>query len=193
MLMTITGMLGSGKSTVCGIMKNSYGFEVFSTGTIQRQYANKLGIDTLELNKRMKENPQLDREIDDLVAKVALERINDRLIFDSRLAWHFAGKSFKVFLTIDPTEAGRRVYENRRSSEETYKDAQEACEKLTERGLVERNRFIEIYGVDYFDHNNYNIIVDTTSKTPDEVVSIIMHNYDVYTSNPDGFGTTKEF
>ena len=42
MQMTITGRLGSGKSTICKILNEEYGFEIFSTGTINREYARKL-------------------------------------------------------------------------------------------------------------------------------------------------------
>ena len=65
MLISITGRLGSGKSTVCNIMKERYGFQIFSTGAIQREYARRLGITTLELNQRMDENPNLDKDIDE--------------------------------------------------------------------------------------------------------------------------------
>ncbi len=192
MLISITGKLGSGKSTVCGIMKKKYGFEIYSTGAIQREYARKLGISTLELNKRMKENAGLDDEIDNAVTELSIARKGENLIFDSRMAWHFARDTFKIFLTIDPCEAARRVYYNRNSAEESYTDVDDACAKLVERSAVERKRFIEIYGVDYYDFNNFNLVVDTTSKTPDEVVSVIMEYYNLYLSNPEAYGNVKE-
>ena len=39
MLISITGKLGSGKSTICNILRERYGFEIFSTGTINREFA----------------------------------------------------------------------------------------------------------------------------------------------------------
>ncbi len=192
MLISITGRLGSGKSTVCGIMKERYGFEIFSTGAIQREFARSKGISTLELNKRMKENPELDDEIDNTVTRMSRERKGENLIFDSRMAWHFAEDTFKIFLTIDPMEAATRVFYHRSSCEESYTDVNDACEKLVERSMVERKRFIEIYGVDYYDFNNYNLVVDTTNKTPDEVVSVIMEYYKLYCDNRENYGGVKE-
>ncbi len=177
---------------MCGIMKSKYGFEIFSTGAIQREYARNLGISTLELNKRMKENPHLDDEIDNMVTELSRQRQNDMLIFDSRMAWHFAENTFKIFLDIEPMEAANRVFYHRSSCEECYTDVNDACEKLVERSAVERKRFIEIYGVDYYDPNNYNLIVDTTHKTPEEVVSVIMEYYKIYSENPDTYGSVKE-
>lgn len=183
MLISITGKLGSGKSTVCNLLKDRYGFEIYSTGAFQREVARKMGITTLELNKRLREDPSLDYIIDDAVKQMSIEKAEEKLIFDSRMAWHFAVKSFKIFLTIDPREAARRVMLNQRGSEEFYADENEACEKLIERSQVEQARFMQIYGVDYYDFNNFDLIVDTTNRTPDEIIEIIMNAYQSYISD----------
>ncbi len=192
MLISITGRLGSGKSTICSILKEKYGFRIFSTGAIQREYARNLGITTLELNKRMDENPGLDKEIDDTVTQMSIEHKDEKLVFDSRMAWHFAKNTFKIFLTIDAMEAAVRVMKCQRGEEERYTDINDACEKLVERSRVERERFIEIYGVDYYDYNNFNIVIDTTHRTPEEIVNIIMENYEKYTQDPSSFISPKE-
>lgn len=193
MLISITGKLGSGKSTICNILKERYGYEIYSTGTINREFARRLGISTLELNERLKENPALDKEIDGTVTKLSIEKKDEKLIFDSRMAWHFAKDTFKIFLTIDPMEAATRVMKNQRGAEEHYETVEDACEGLLKRGSVERERFIQIYGVDYFDHNNFDLIVDTTSRTPDEIVAIIIENYESYVKDKTAYISPKEF
>ena len=192
MLISITGRLGSGKSTICGILKEKYGFDIFSTGTINREFARSLGITTLELNERLKEDPELDKQIDGTVTRLSIEKKDEKLIFDSRMAWHFAKNTFKIFLTIDPMEAAQRVMKNQRGAEEHYESVEDACAGLVMRGNVERERFIQIYGVDYFDHNNYDLIVDTTSRTPDEIVNIIIENYNDYCANQNTYKSPKE-
>ena len=193
MLISITGRLGSGKSTVCNIMKERYGFQIFSTGAIQREYARRLGITTLELNQRMDENPNLDKDIDDTVTKMSIEHKDDNMIFDSRMAWHFALNTFKIFLTIDAMEAANRVIKNQRGEEERYVDVNDACEKLVERSRIERERFKEIYGVDYYDYNNFDVVIDTTNRTPEEVVALIMENFTKYTEDRASYVSPKVF
>ena len=71
MFITINGYLGSGKSTVCELLRERYGFTVFNTGSIHRQFANEMNISTLELNKKSKENFSFDYQIDNAIVEYA--------------------------------------------------------------------------------------------------------------------------
>jgi cytidylate kinase len=183
MQITITGMLGSGKSTISRLLAQRYNFEIFSTGDIHRNLAIKMGIDTIALNQLMSSDSHYDRLIDDEVVRISQARPNDRIIFDSRLAWHFVEKSFKIFTTIDRLVAAKRIISSPRGIEEVYKDLDDVIKKLKIRAKLEQNRFKESYGVDYLDYNNFNIILDTTWLTPDSIIDIIGKNYFSFTSD----------
>ena len=184
MQISITGKLGSGKSTVCKMIRDRYDYEIFSTGAIQREVAREMGISTLELNKPMKQDHSLDTRIDEATTRLSRERRDCRLIFDSRMAWHFAEDTFKIFLTVDPTVAAQRVMANPRDSEERYRSVEEARDKLVERSRVEQSRFRELYGVDYCDYGNYNLVVDSSARTPEEIVDIIWEAFRAYQNDP---------
>ena len=184
MQISITGKLGSGKSTVCKMIRDRYDYEIFSTGAIQREVAREMGISTLELNKRMKQDQSLDTRIDEATTRLSRERRDCRLIFDSRMAWHFAEDTFKIFLTVDPTVAAQRVMANPRDSEERYRSVEEARDKLVERSRVEQSRFRGLYGVDYCDYGNYNLVVDSSARTPEEIVDIIWEAFRAYQNDP---------
>ena len=99
MNITITGNLGSGKSSVAKILRER-GYEYSSTGNIFRQLAMEKGLSVEEFNRQVNEaasrgDHSVDKMIDDTTARIGEER--DNVVFDSRLAWHFAPKSFKVF------------------------------------------------------------------------------------------------
>ena len=165
MHIAITGNLGSGKSTVAAILAEKLGYETYSTGSVQRQAAADMGITTLELNERMMTDPALDHIIDDTVTKISIER--DHIIFDSRMAWHFAKNAFRVFITVDINEAARRVFAASRGDVESYATVDDAKNSLEKRAALERERFLDIYGVDYNDMSNYNFVIDSTDSTPE--------------------------
>ena len=72
MFITINGQLGSGKSEICKILREEYGFDVFHTGKIQREYARELGISTLELNQLCNKDPSYDHIIDGKLVEIKL-------------------------------------------------------------------------------------------------------------------------
>ena len=94
MHITLTGNLGSGKSTVCRILEQQYGFEIYSTGKVIRSIADEMGISVLEMNELMTKDHKYDHMIDDRTAQISRENPDKSILFDSRLAWHFVEKSF---------------------------------------------------------------------------------------------------
>lgn len=177
MFITINGHLGSGKSTACSLLKEKHGFDVFSTGTIQRQLARIRNMTTLDLNKLSENDYSIDHYIDRAVVEFAENNKGELVVFDSRLAWHFVPNSFKVRLTIHPIVAAERIVPNRRSMEESYDSIEDAINLLSERQKSEALRYKSIYNIDVDDPNNYDLIVDTGQLTPEEVANTI---YDAY-------------
>jgi len=171
---SLTGDLGSGKSHVSRLLSEKLGFRIVSTGSIQREIAAKHGMTTLELNEYTKTHPEIDDEIDGTITK--LQEAEESLIFDSRLAWHFAPKSFKVYLTVNMDEAARRIFYDKRTSE-NYQDIEEAKNKIRARRKSELERFKEYYNIDYSDLKNYDLIVDTTEISPEEVCEKIINAF----------------
>lgn len=177
MFITINGHVGSGKSTVCSLLKEKYGFDVFSTGTIQRQLARKRNMTTLDLNKLSENDCSIDHYIDRAVVEFAENNKGELVVFDSRLAWHFVPNSFKVRLTINPIVAAERIVPNRLNPEESYESVEDAIHQLSKRQKSEALRYKSIYSIDVNDPNNYDLIVDTGQLTPEEVANTI---YDAY-------------
>ncbi len=170
---TITGDLGSGKSTVARELCKRLGYEYLSTGNIQREMAARLGLDTLEMNYRAKTDKEIDRLIDERLMQINDE--NKSYVLDSRLAWHFVKNSFKVYLTVQPEIAAQRVMEDTKRRNEPLSDNVNAkSQNLLERRRAEDDRFKKTYGIDCGNLNNYDMIVDTSELTVDEVVTIII-------------------
>ncbi len=184
MHITITGRLGSGKSTVAKILVKDHGYTYYSTGTIMRELAAEAGVSILEYNQMCVDDPTEDRKIDDRTREVAIARCDENMIFDSRMAWFFAPDTFKVYVTVDPAVAAGRVHIDPRPGEPD--SAAEIYEELENRSKVEQARFVKFYGpgADYYDWNNFNLIVDSTNRSAEEVARVIWTAYEAYTVDP---------
>lgn len=175
MHITLTGNLGSGKSTICRLLEGKYGYEVFSTGKVIRQIADEMGISVLEMNELMSKDHKYDRMIDDRTASISRDNPEKDILFDSRLAWFFVEKSFKVFLSVDIDEAARRVYADASRGEvESYRDEADAKMQLIARAANEDKRYEEIYGIHYFDYRNYNLVLDSSYSAPETIAKVLM-------------------
>lgn len=174
MHITLTGNLGSGKSTICRILESEYGKEIYSTGKVQRAIAQEMGISVLEMNQLMCSDHKYDHLIDDTTAKISRENPEKPIVFDSRLAWNFVEKSFKVFLSVNLSVAAQRVYNDNRGEVEKYTSAEDAKQQLKLRAETENVRYKELYGLNYFDFNNYNLVLDSTYCAPDVLAKLLM-------------------
>ena len=132
----------------------------------------------------------MDDLIDNTTIRVASERKGDKLIFDSRMAWHFVPGAFKVFVTVDPRVAAERVMKDPRPGEPA-EDVDELCAELVERSKVEQARFQYLYGVDYYDYKNFDLVVDSSSRTPDEVMAIVWEYFNAFLLDPAGYEHTE--
>ena len=98
MVITISGDIGSGKSTTGKLLCEKLGYKYLSTGAIQRQIAADMGMTTLELNHLTDSRRDIDEKIDSYTR--ALNETDDNYVVDSRLAWNFIPSSYKVFLLL---------------------------------------------------------------------------------------------
>src|SRR5690242_4378520 len=90
---SITGTIGSDKSTVGRAIAGMLGWEYVSTGSVQREIAQTRHLSTLELNRIAEDDTNIDSRIDRVFAEL---KGKDDIVVDSRMAWYFLPTSFKV-------------------------------------------------------------------------------------------------
>lgn len=181
MNITLTGNLGSGKTTICNILKER-GYEIVSTGKIFRQIAEEKNVTVIELNKMAEQ----DRSIDDLLDNKTTElgKTLDHVVFDSRLAWNFVPDSFKVFLLVETEEAARRVYQDSERNAESYESVENAREGLVNRANLEKSRFQDLYSINYYNAANYNLVIESTKAKPQDIADEIIRQFETYEASP---------
>jgi cytidylate kinase len=177
-IITICGLPGSGKSsTAIGVAK-TLGYTHFSSGDLFRTMAKERGISVEEINHRAELEQEIDHAVDERLRRLASE---DKLVIDSRMAFHWMPESFKVFLKIDPHVAAQRTFEQMRKSGRVSQNAtsvEEVYKKTVERTASEIKRYTTLYGVDYTDESQFDLVVDTARYPLQEVVEKIVKEYE---------------
>ena len=170
-IITITGDLGSGKSTVSAILCRELNYGYVYTGEIQRRIAARYHMTTTELNRYAETHPEIDEEIDGMFRSLSNA---ENLIVDSRLAWFFIPNSFKVYLKTNLMVSAERITGDTRRQSETYASATEAARQIVIRKSSENKRYAALYGADCSNPNHFNLIIDTSFITPNKAADIIL-------------------
>jgi len=171
MIITISGMVGSGKSSVGILVAKKLGFKYYCIGDLRRDMAKKRGISLAELNKLGEEDPSTDKEPDKFAEEKG--KTEDNFVMVGRTSFYFIPKSVKIFLYVDPKIGAERVLNHSRNDEK-YKNLNEAIEKIRMRLESDELRYKKYYNLDIFNKKNYDYVIDTTNLTIKEVVDEII-------------------
>ncbi len=170
---TISGAVGSGKSTVSKMLAEKLGWQYYSTGMAQRQIATEMGITTTELNALAVKDKSIDERIDSVFKNPPWGDKN--CVVDSRLAFHFVPKSFKICLVVKDEVAGERIFnDTTRSGERKYATIAESTAAAVKRHNLELEHFFKNYQLDIDNKDNFDLVIDTTHLTPNQVVDAIL-------------------
>lgn len=175
---TLSGELGSGKSTVANYLISKMPFRIVSAGLLFRQLAAKHGMSAKEFNEFIENDPKYDHYVDDTMAE--LGRTDDKIIFDSRMAWHFVPSSFKIYLYVDVDTATERIFNDVGRVSESYSDKATARQEIIDRRKSELLRYQNFYHCNLDDYSNYDLIVDTSHATKDEVNELVYNSFKAF-------------
>ncbi len=178
MKVTLSGQAGAGKTTVAKVLAKDLGLKHYYMGAIRRKAAKERGMTLDEFNKLGETDPSTDKMVDDLLVKIGKEE--DNFLAEGRTAWHFIPDSIKIFLAVDPKEGARRIYKDQHEkgmmeerNEVAGANIEEAQENLKKRVESDNLRYKKYYGIDVMKKENYDLWLDTTNLTPEEVVEKI--------------------
>jgi CMP/dCMP kinase len=168
----VSGMTGSGKSTVAKRLAEKYGLGYFSGGNALKTLAQEEGYasdvrgwwETVEglsfLQQRMGD-PAFDKKIDEKLLSLAAE---GNVVLDSWTMPWLLNKGFKVWLEASSQVRAKRVM-NRDSI-----SAEEALKALTEKDEQTRRIYKSLYGFDLgHDLTPFNLVLSTDELDPDDV------------------------
>lgn len=181
-VITITGDLASGKSSVSDILKQDLNYEVYKPGQYARKLAMEKNMTINDFQSYLKEHPELDQEIETNSSKYAEE--NDNIIVDARLGWYAIPYSFKIYLKTDIDVSAKRAYNDcKRQNSEPCKDIKTAKEQIQKRYNEEIERFFLLYNIRKDDMSNYDLVIDTSDMKVEEIAELIKKEYKKWLEN----------
>lgn len=175
-IIALSGDLAAGKGTVSELLIKDLNYGIYRNGEYARKLAADMGLSITSFNEYLAEHPEIDIQIEKSAAEYAKEHNN--FIIDARLGWYAVPESFKVYLRVDINEAARRAFvDAKRKNTENFLTVQEQKQDLIKRFNLENERYWKLYHVHKEDMSNYDLVIDTTNITPQEVCELIKREY----------------
>jgi cytidylate kinase len=176
MIITVTGLPGSGKTTIIKQLSEALQLPWYSVGDLRGKMAKERGITIDALNTIGESEAFTDKEVDDY--QKSLGESSESFVIDGRLSWYFIPNSFKIFLDVDPKIGAERIFEaskkGERPDEEMYTSVEEAAQFISNRVASDVKRYQKYYQVDFLNRNNYDLVIDTSSITAEEATRQIL-------------------
>lgn len=168
MLVTLSGLPGSGTSTVARMVAAALGVEHLDGGTVFRAVAAERGLSLAAFAALAEVDDTIDRTLDDRLTERAR---GGRVLLESRLAGWLATRAelpaLRVWIRCDEEERARRV------AGRDGHDPETALVHNRDREQSERVRYLGYYGIDLTDLSIYDLVLDSTSTAPAELASAV--------------------
>ncbi|MDD1772996.1 MAG: AAA family ATPase [Methanomassiliicoccales archaeon] len=172
MRITISGPPGSGKTTICKMLSDRLGIECVISGAIFREMAEEQGLSLSKFGSLCEVDFKYDRLLDERMLRIA-EAKRDVLL-EGRLTAHMLHRNgipaYKIFLGASLAVRAKRI-----AGREGI-DENEARRSIIEREKCEAKRYEGCYGIDLADKSVYDLVIDTSDLTPEQVSDMIVAN-----------------
>jgi cytidylate kinase len=168
MLITLSGVPGSGKTTVGKLLAARLGVPHVYAGDLYRQEAKRRGLSLEEFNRECEKDHSIDRQLDEAMAERARA---GSVVLEGRLAGYLAARdrldALKVWLTASDEVRARRVAQRENG------DWREIERENRERHASDARRYREIYGFDLGATDVYDVVLSSDDRSPEDLVEEI--------------------
>jgi cytidylate kinase len=169
LLVTISGLPGSGTSTVARLVADALGLERLDGGTVFRSMAADRGMSVGEFSAVAERDDTIDVELDRRLAERATQ---GDVVLESRLAGWIATNghlpALRVWIDCAADERARRV------ASREHLDVEVAAEANRAREGSERARYLAYYDLDIDDRSPYDLVLDSGRAAPEDLVRAIV-------------------
>ena len=155
MRITVSGLPGSGTTSLSRYLAERHGFTMISAGEVFRQLAKEHNMELAEFGELAKKDASFDKMIDARQKEIARER--DNIIIEGRLSgWMVDEADLRIWLYAPIScRISRIVFRDQVSDPNT-------AENLTlERERCEADRYRSYYSIDIGDLSIYHLILNS--------------------------------
>ncbi|MCU1454876.1 MAG: family ATPase [Acidimicrobiales bacterium] len=169
MVVTISGLPGSGTSTVARRLAPLLGIDHLDGGSVFRAMAAERGLALPEFAALAEQDDRIDRDLD---ARLAERARAGAVVLESRLAGWLVSEAgidaLRVWIDCDERVRAERVAARDGGS------AAVTQQLNRDREASERRRYWDYYGIDLRDLAAYDLVLDSSERTPDELIDEIL-------------------
>jgi CMP/dCMP kinase len=169
MRITVSGLPGSGTTTLSKLLSEYYELELVSSGEIFRKMAKERGMNLAEFGALAERDPSIDLDIDK--NQKSIIHTQDNILLESRLAGHMAQgvpNVLKVWIKAPLLTRVKRIQRREKSI-----SFDEELEKTVEREKSEALRYKNYYGIDITDLSIYDIVIDSEKWNQYQTLDIL--------------------
>jgi cytidylate kinase len=166
---TISGLPGTGKTTVAKLLEKRLRLRYVYSGEIFREMAKKYKMSLEEFGGYCETHREIDEELDRYQLGILRQ---GNVIVEGRISGWLAYRNHipavKVLLEADISIRAGRIVKREAG------DIEKRKKEILKREKSEATRYKKYYGIDVHESSIYDVIIDAGDKTPEEIMEIIV-------------------
>ena len=167
MRITVSGLPGSGTTSLSRYLAEHHGFDMISAGEVFRQLAKENNMELAAFGRLAEEDPSYDKMIDARQKEIAQTQNN--IIVEGRLSgWMVPQADLKIWLHAP---IGCRI--KRIATRDAVTDERTAEALTLEREACEAGRYRSYYDIDINDLQIYHLVLDSERWNIDGLGEIV--------------------
>ncbi len=170
-IVTISGLAGTGKSTVAKLLAKKINYTRINSGDIARKIAQEAGMDLICFGKQNLHSSKIDTMIDKKTLEYAQKK---HMLLEGRLTGWVVYQNkipaLKIWLTAPLNTRARRIMRREKSS---FKST---IAHISRRDALVIRAYKKHYGIDLNDTSIYDIVINCDRLTPKQIVDLILNS-----------------
>ncbi len=163
---TVSGLPGSGTTSLAGYLAGKHGLRQISAGEVFRHLAEERGMDLPAFGALAETDPSIDKLIDARQKEIGEQQ--DRIVIEGRLSgWMIDNADLRIWLTAPLDCRAERI------SGRDMMEREEAIDATKERQASESRRYLEYYRIDISDLSQYHLVLSSEKWNVEELGAIV--------------------